>query len=234
MGFTRVLIVDSHPITADSLSLSLDQYDKFVAVACYSYADVPESIQSFEPDIIVINVHQDDFAQGLRALEQSKQVAGDQLAILLAPRSIVLQEMLTLDAVEAGAQGVLIQEELDLQQLVKALTEVGQGRNLIDLDHLRAALSVRRVNETAPHDSLAGAEKLTRREQEVGDLLVAGHSTAQIAAYLSISERTVQSHISNILVKLQVRTRVEAVLQLYQWHKERRQASEQRGSSLSG
>ena len=223
MSATRVLIVDSHPIIADSLSSSLEDRDAFAAMACRTYVEVPECVESFHPQIIVINVHLETVQEGLEACREIMLIPGDQAIVMIAPRSLVEGDTLSLDALEAGADGVLISEDLDLKKLVKALEDLEAGYSLLDPKHLREALALRRAAPPAagtPPD----LSELTPREQEVADLIIAGSSTNEIAEQLSISERTVQNHISNLLTKLNVRTRAEAVARLYMWRHVQAQA----------
>ena len=70
MPATRVLIVDSHPIIADSLSAGLADRDAFSAMACRTYTEVPACIDSFDPEIIVINIHLETVQEGLEACRE--------------------------------------------------------------------------------------------------------------------------------------------------------------------
>jgi DNA-binding NarL/FixJ family response regulator len=224
MPATRVLVVDSHAIIADSLSASLEDRDAFVAMACRTYLEVPECVESFQPQIIVINVHLETVQEGLEACREITLLPGDQAIVMIAPRSLVESDTLALDALEAGADGVLISEDLDLKKLAKALEDLEAGYSLLDAAHLREALALRRTPVPPPSGIPTDLGELTPREQDVADLIIAGSSTNEIAEQLSISERTVQNHISNLLTKLNVRTRAEAVARLYMWRHAQAQA----------
>ena len=100
---------------------------------------------------------------------------------LIAPRSVVAGELFSLDALEAGADGVLISEELDLAKLRKALTDVEAGHSLLDPKQLREALALRRVQSRAIPAELAELSELTPRELEIADLIIGGSSTLEIA-----------------------------------------------------
>jgi len=224
MPATRVLIVDSHPIIADSLSAGLADRDAFSAMACRTYTEVPACMDAFHPEIIVINIHLETVQEGLEACREITQLPGDQAIVMIAPRSLVETATLALDALEAGADGVLISEDLDLKKLVSALQDLEAGRSLLDPDHLRDALALRSTAAAPSSGIPLDLSDLTPREQDVADLIVAGSSTNEIAEQLSISERTVQNHISNLLTKLNVRTRAEAVARLYMWRHAQAQA----------
>ena len=216
MAPTRLLIVDSHRIIADSLSLSLTHNDSFVAMSCSSYSEIVGCIDTFQPQIIVINVRQESIEQGFAACRDIIALSGTYAIVLIAPRILVDGETFSLDAVEAGADGVLISEDLDLNKLTQALWDVEAGHSLLDPKQLREALLLRR-NAPPVEASASPLEVLTPREQEIIDLIARGVSTSAIAEQLVISERTVQNHINNLLTKLKVRTRSEAIARLYMW-----------------
>lgn len=211
----RILVVDSHPIIADSLALLLAHRSSYTTHACSTYTDVPAYAASFKPHIIMVNLHQDTITEGLHACRMCNTISEEQTVVLLATRYMVENEPLLLDAVEAGAAGVLIREELNHSQLITALKELGAGRSLINLHQLRKALAARHIEALACTSTANAVESLTAREQEIANHIAAGASTSSIAAQLNISGRTVQTHVSSILAKLGVRTRVEAVVHLY-------------------
>lgn len=213
---TCILIVDPHPVIADSLSVSLEQHPPFKAESCSAYAEATTCIAQVAPDLVVLSVYQHTVAEGLVTCRACAGVPGKQMIVLLAPRELVEQESFTLDAIEAGADGVLIHEETDLRTLVTTLEHLDSAHSLLDPRRLREGLANRRAAESLAEER-APIDKLTPRERDVADLVMAGKTTPEIAEQLSISERTVQTHISNILAKLNVRTRAEAAVLLYQW-----------------
>jgi DNA-binding NarL/FixJ family response regulator len=223
MAPRRVLIVDSDSIMADGLSLLLDQHSRFSVLACATYQQIAACVESFHPHIIVVNVHQGSTAEGLAACRSITALEGDYMIVVLAPRPLLEGDAFMAEAVEAGADGVLTREDITLPELVDALEKLEQGQSLLDARKLREALIVRSAAPSETNTMPPGTESLTPREREVVDLIAEGSSTGEIAQHLSISERTVQCHISNLLAKLGVRTRVEAVAQLYQWRLAARQ-----------
>lgn len=210
-----VLVIDTQPVMADSLSLSLQHNSSYITRACSDYEAVAACCETHQPDIVVLNVYQDTLAADLEACRMISALPGKRLLVVLAPQPLEEGDTLVLDAVEAGADGVLFRKELDLDQLVAALADLESGRSLIDPQQLREALRVR----SAAAEESPLIESLTPREREIADLLSEGCSTSAIATTLTISERTVHTHVSNILSKLGVRTRIEAVALLYQWRR---------------
>lgn len=216
MVAARVLIVDPHPIIADSLCLSLEQHSSFLLESCTSYAEAMTCATHNSPQIVVLNVYPHTCDESLRTCRELAALVSTPLIVLLAPQELVERDTFMLDAVEAGADGVLIREQIDLTGLVSGLQRLEDGVSLLDPRRLRDALACRRSPSALP-ENLPTVEKLTPREREVAELISQGKSTGEIATELTISERTVQTHIGNILAKLEVRTRAEAAVQLYQW-----------------
>lgn len=217
MSPARVLIIDSASIIADGLSVLLDQESRFNVLSCSGYQEALGCIESFEPRIIVINFHHEAVADGIEICRRITALPKDYMILVLAPGSLLVEDSLMLEAIEAGADGVLAREEVTLPALIAALEDLHAGRSLLDARQLREALGARREAGT-PADAPGGEyERLTPREREVADLIAEGLSTGELAQRLTISERTVQCHINNILTKLGVHSRIEAVVQLYRW-----------------
>ena len=116
----------------------------------------------------------------------------------------VIDDQLVLDAIHNGARGYVV-KEVDTSELVRAIRAVSQGDSAFD--SRSAAAMVRGIN-AAP---LAESRQLTRREREVLKLLARGLSNRAIGRQLYISETTAKFHVGNIIRKLQVTRRAEAV-----------------------
>jgi peptide-methionine (R)-S-oxide reductase len=111
-------------------------------------------------------------------------------------------------AVRAGARGYLL-KGADQEEVVRAITTVAAGGAVF------GALLARRIAEFfagAPSGPATAFPPLTAREREVLDLVAAGRNNAQIAATLYLSPKTVRNNVSNVLTKLQVADRAEAIV----------------------
>ncbi|MGY1712561.1 LuxR C-terminal-related transcriptional regulator [Geodermatophilus sp. SYSU D00758] len=111
-------------------------------------------------------------------------------------------------AVRAGARGYLL-KGADQEEVVRAITTVASGGAVFG-----AALA-RRIAEffaAGPAGPTTAFPQLTAREREVLDLVAAGRSNAQIAAALYLSPKTVRNNVSNVLTKLQVTDRAQAIV----------------------
>lgn len=218
MNVTQIVVIDNHPIFADILSLAISNQANFFARSCHCYEDVLHHIVQFSPQIAVITVHQDVVLESLELCKIISEMSQQIKIVLLIPFSLTNQGTFMVDAIERGVDSILVREEINLSQLVKALEEIRGGRSIIDTRRLRTSLNVRRHT---PSKSTELEGILTNREQEVAHLLADGLATKDIARSLCISERTVQSHISSILSKLDVHTRTEAVVRIYRWRQSR-------------
>lgn len=212
---TCVLIVDSQPIVGAGLDRLLAEQTEFVTAAC-TLTDALPCIELHQPRIVIINLHQHNLSEELQLCRALADVPGERTLLLLAPHTPTWNTVLV-DAFEAGADGVLDRDELQVEALVAALTELTAGRSLWNMRELRQALGSRRADTAKISEIARAVAEFTAREREVFDLLAAGLPNADIAERLSLSERTVQGHVSNVLQKLGVNSRAEAVAAYCKW-----------------
>ena len=204
----RVLVADDHAPTRLEVRAVLEANERFEVCA-----DVPDAAAAVEaaarekPDVCLLDVHMP--GNGIAAVWE--------IAARLPQTKIV---MLTVSeetgdlfaALRAGAAGYLL-KDMDSGRLAAALLDVVEGnaaipRRLVGrmLGEFRDRSSIRRA--TAATEA---GERLTSREWQVLDLMREGHSTAEMARRLTLSQATVRSHVAAILRKLRVSSREEAV-----------------------
>lgn len=117
-----------------------------------------------------------------------------------------------IEYLRAGARGLVFRDG-PAEELVDAIRTVARGHVFISPPIASYIIdSLLRHLPSGAYASAVCLEQLTRREQEIFDLLTTGMSNAEIAAALSVSEKTVKFHVSNILSKLHLRSRVQAVV----------------------
>jgi DNA-binding NarL/FixJ family response regulator len=114
-------------------------------------------------------------------------------------------------ALEAGALGYLT-KDADAQEIQRAIRTVHAGEALLDPSVQLRLIQGLRGREEAPRKRSAAPDDLTPREVEVLRLIAGGHSNAEIADRLVISEATVKTHINNIFSKAELRDRAQAVV----------------------
>jgi DNA-binding NarL/FixJ family response regulator len=189
----RVFIADDHPVVRAGLRTFLDLQDGIEVVGEASDGrEAVERIRSLKPDVALVDLLMPQF-DGIEVIRR----AGD------ATRIVVLTSLADDDkvmpAVEAGAAGYLLKDATP-QQLVDAIVAAHAGGTPL---HPSAATRVVRASRKPV---------LTSRETDVLKLIAAGRSNKQIARDLSVSEKTVKTHVSSLLSKLGVADRTQAAL----------------------
>lgn len=199
----RVLIVDDHPVVRQGLRTFLSIQDDIdvVGEAGDGVGAVSEA-ESLAPDIVLLDLNMPG-GGGQAALEEMR-------ARGLTARVLVLTSMTerghVLPAVRAGAAGYLY-KDVDPHALVQAIRAVHDGNVLFAPE---AAEAMVRAESAAAQDR--GSAALTDREREVLVQIARGRSNREIARVLVVSEKTVKTHVSNLLMKLGVQDRTQAAL----------------------
>ncbi|MBI2858549.1 MAG: response regulator transcription factor [Chloroflexi bacterium] len=204
----RVLVADDHPTFREGLCHFLEKEPDIEIVG--QSADGEETIRlarELIPDVAIIDIAMPKVS-GIEAARQIKETCPT-VAILMV--SAYDYESYLAGALEAGAAGYLL-KNAPVSELISAVRLVHSEEAVFNLK------SIRKMFHTIGGKSPKGkpAPNLHAREVEVLKRIAKGLSNKQIAVELGISQRTVQTHISNIFRKLEVRSRTEAVLRALQ------------------
>lgn len=196
----RVLIVDDHGIVRQGLRmyLTLDSEIEVVGEACTGVQAV-ETVRDLNPDVVLMDLLMPDM-DGVTATAQIRQEFPETEVIALTS---VLEDSSVVGAIRAGAIGYLL-KDTEADELVRAVKAAACGQ--VQISPKAAARLMREVR--APESP----EELTERESNMLHLLAQGLANKEIASQLSISEKTVKTHVSNILSKLHVVSRTQAAL----------------------
>ena len=119
------------------------------------------------------------------------------------------------EALRAGASGFLL-KDAPAEELIDAIRLVARGGGLLAPAITRSVIAEFARRSPAGAPAASAADELTEREREVLMLLTRGRSNSEIAADLVVSEATVKTHVANVLMKLGVRDRVQAVIFAYE------------------
>ncbi|MGW0174110.1 MadR family response regulator transcription factor [Rhodococcus sp. NPDC003322] len=199
----RILLVDDHAILRQGLRSVLDREPDLQVVGESDSRSGAESLAAqIDPDIVLIDLKLgagSDY-EGL-VLCRALSAAHPRMGLLVL--TTFLDERLVLEAVQAGARGYVV-KDVDTTELVRAIRAVSQGESAFD--SRTAATVVQSLGRTGVQ-----SEKLTDREIEVLGLLAKGLSNSGIGEKLFISATTVKFHVSNLMRKLGVTRRAEAV-----------------------
>lgn len=200
----RVLIADDHPIVREGLSVVINSQPDMRLVG--QAADGKQAILLFKelkPDVIVMDLKMPGM-NGLSAIGEIKKL--DQKTPVLVLTSFTDDDMV-IAAIQSGANGVML-KDMPPEQLLAAIREVARGQNT--LHPMVAQKLMLRIQRSAAPDF--SEKSLTHREIDVLKCLAEGQSNREIAMKLSISTRTVTTHVRNILDKLELDNRTQAAL----------------------
>lgn len=200
----RILIADDHTVVRGGLVALLEDIDGIEIVA--EAADGMEAVlktRSVNPDVILMDL-QMPRKTGIEAIEEIKAENPDARILVLTSYS---DDDKVFAAIKAGALGYLL-KETSTADLLQAIRDVYEGES-----SLHPAIARKLIRELNRPTSLPPSdEPLTEREAEVVILVAQGLSNQDIANKLVISERTVRTHVSNILGKLHLANRTQAAL----------------------
>ena len=203
----RVVIADDHPIIRSGVRGELDRSGGFEVAG--EALDGDEALclaQQVKPDVLMLDVNM----PGMKAIQVLRTLKSGGAA----PRVLVLTAYsdpgTVIGLLKAGADGYLLKDE-DPSVIPEAVRAVSKGETWFSPSLPAEVVAIVRENRGA-----AVGDALTEREQQVLQFLVEGCTNKEIAQELQTSERTVEFHVSNILAKLGVKSRLEAAL----WAKE--------------
>ncbi|MFO7538992.1 MAG: response regulator transcription factor [Chloroflexota bacterium] len=196
----KVLLVDDHAVVRQGLRmfLSLDAELDIVGEAGNGEEGLALARQ-LQPDVVLMDL----LMPGLDGIAATAVIRRELPETEVIALTSVLEDRLVVDAIRAGATGYLL-KDTNADDLCQAIKAAAAGQ--VQLSPQAAA---RLMREVRIPDS---PETLTGRETEVLRLVAKGQANKEIAATLSITEKTVKTHVSNILDKLNVASRTQAAL----------------------
>ena len=207
----RALIVDDHALFRRGLEMVLAAEDDIELVG--EASDGAEAVQKAGeslPDVVLMDIRMPK-SSGIEACRAMKEVAPSSKIVML---TISDEEGDLFEAIRAGASGYLL-KDIPLDEVADVVRAVHGGQSLINPSMAAklltefAALNKRDQEERAEQ---VPPPKLTDREMQVLKLVAKGMNNRDIARELFISENTVKNHVRNILEKLQIHSRMEAVM----------------------
>jgi NarL family two-component system response regulator LiaR len=212
-----VLIVDDHAVVRQGLRTFIDlQEDMEVVGEGANGSEAASLARQFQPDVILLDLVMpvmDGVAATSRILEGSP---GSRVLILTS----FGEDDKVFPAIRAGAQGYLL-KDIHPNELVRAVREAHQGKVQLNPDIARRLMSAvaavpqdlaSRAVEPAGVARNSPVDELTGREREVLRMIARGLNNRDIAEAMIISEKTVKTHVSNILSKLGLDDRTQAAI----------------------
>ncbi|MFB4304872.1 response regulator [Actinomadura sp. GTD37] len=208
----QVVLADDQELVRSGFAMILDaQPDIEVVAEAGDGTAAIAAVREHGPDVVLLDIRM----PGLDGIEAAKAVCAE-----TRTRALMLttfdQDDYVYDALYAGASGFLL-KDVRRDDLVHAVRVVAAGESLLAPSVTRRLISD--VTRNRPRAGATASDRLsvlTERERETLGLLGRGLSNAEIAAAMVVSEHTVKTHVSNVLAKLGIRDRVQAVIAAYE------------------
>jgi DNA-binding NarL/FixJ family response regulator len=202
----RVMIVDDEELVRQGLRLILDEEDGIEVVA--DAADgwrALEAARLWHPDVVLMDIRM----PGLDGLEATHRLLAEHAAMRVVVLTTFDTDEHITNALRAGASGFLL-KGASAEQLAEAVRVVASGEALLAPSVTRRL--VERFLLSHPPPPPGTKPQLTDREADVLALLVRGASNAEIASALHLGTSTIKTHVSNLLMKLEARDRIQAII----------------------
>ncbi|MFI1967502.1 DNA-binding response regulator [Streptomyces cinnamoneus] len=200
----KVLLVDDHQVVRRGLRTFLEVQDDIEVVG--EAADGAEGVERAEelrPDVVLMDVKMPGM-DGVEALRRLRELASPARVLIVTSFT---EQRTVIPALRAGAAGY-VYKDVDPDALAGAIRSVHAGHVLLQAEVADALLS----QEESGAGGQGRGNALTDREREVLALIADGRSNREIARALVLSEKTVKTHVSNILMKLDLADRTQAAL----------------------
>ena len=202
----RLMLVDDHRMLREGLRRSMIE-EGFDVVG--EAADGEEAIRLFDevnPDVVLMDVSMPQI-DGVEATRQIRTAHNDARIVMLTMHA---DHSVLTDAIRAGAVGYLV-KDCSVDEVASTVRQAATGDTALSQD-----LAASMLDEVHKIDTPATREEdrlITKREEEVLQLIADGCSTPEVAGRLYISQKTVKNHLASIYEKLDARDRTQAVLQ---------------------
>ncbi|MFB9834067.1 response regulator [Actinoallomurus acaciae] len=207
----RVVIADDQELVRSGFAMILDAQPGIEVVAeAGDGAAALAAVHEHHPDVALLDIRM----PGMDGIEAARAVCAQTDCRVLMLTTFD-QDDYVYDALYGGASGFLL-KDVRRDDLVHAVRVVAAGESLLAPTVTRRLISDLTARRPRPYAGSARLDALTARERETLKLLGRGLSNAEIAVAMVVSEHTVKTHVSNVLTKLGLRDRVQAVIAAYE------------------
>lgn len=202
----RVLLVDDHAMVRKGVRSFLETQPWIMIIGeAENGADACAMVTEHAPDVVLLDLLMPG-TPGIEAARQIKSISPNTQIIALTSSE---EEEHILEAISAGASAYVL-KNVGPRELIGVIRRVAEGEVVIE--PRIAALMVRAMQKPEPQPAITPATNLTVREIEVLRLIAGGLTNSEIAGRLFLSDKTVKTHVSNILSKLQLVDRTQAAI----------------------
>lgn len=202
----RVLVADDHPLFRDGLRAMLASTPDMRLVGEASTGEEAISLAAeLQPDVIVMDIQM----PGVGGIEATRRIVQSSPHVRVLVVTMFEDDGTVFSAMRAGARGYVL-KGANYREMIRAIGAIGSGEAIFS-----PAIAVRLTSYFADMRPAASPQvfpELSDREREILDLIAGGLKNSEIAQRLYLSPKTVRNHVSNILHKLQVADRTEAII----------------------
>jgi DNA-binding NarL/FixJ family response regulator len=202
----RVLLIEDNRLLRDGIKAMLNEQEDIKAVSSTGNGDAFEKAEKYKPHVVLLDL-------GLRSQSSLKVV--EHIKKKLPSTEVVVMDLIPIHSeivefVKAGVSGFIL-KDATLNDFLHTIRSVVKGAKVLPPSLTDSLFShiVEHAVQAGKMDQLIESVRMTKREQEVIDLIALGSSNKEIAIKLNIAVHTVKSHVHNILEKLALHTRLE-------------------------
>jgi DNA-binding NarL/FixJ family response regulator len=205
---TKIFIVDDHSLFREGLAYLLSQIEGLSVIGGAS--DGKEFIEMIEngdlPDLVLMDITM-PFMDGIEACKQAISKYPDLKILALSMND---EQEYYMKMIQAGAKG-FVQKQADKEELAMAISEVVSGGSYFPEDLLRKII-IKMGNKDSISKKAINAYNLTNRELEVLSYICQGHTNAEIAEKMFLSQKTIEGHRANLLSKTETKNSAHLVM----------------------
>ena len=202
----RILVADDHPVFRTGIKALLQAAPEMELVGEATTGDsAVELAAQLQPDVVLMDIKM----PGLNGIEATRQIVHTSPQIRVLVVTMFEDDASVFTALRAGARGYVV-KDIDQDDLIHAIQAVGRGEAIFS-----AAIATRLIDYFAAPQVVVPRDlfpTLTDREREILVLIAQSYTNAEIGRQLMLSSKTVSNYVSNILGKLQVADRAQAIL----------------------
>lgn len=207
-GEIRVVIADDHRAFGEALQIALDkEHDLTVIEVVDGGQEAVRTAADEAPDVVLLDLRMPDI-DGIEAARRIRDQGGTSAVVIVSGQR---DDLALARAIQAGARGV-IDKAASLSEVADAIRMAHRGEPLHRPAEVNRALQTARARSDADKDLQRRMDRLTPRELQVLAAMAAGATSATIAEELGMSPHTVRTHSQNILTKLGVHSKTDAVI----------------------
>ncbi|MFP5319440.1 MAG: response regulator, partial [Acidimicrobiia bacterium] len=204
IGPVRVLVADDHPLYRRGLASTLACIDADVVAEAANGAEAATLAVEHEPDVVIMDLHMPE----LNGIEATRKIVQSLPNVAVLVVTMFDDDESVFAAMRAGARGYVLKDAGD-EEILRAVSAVVAGEAIFSAPIAQRVIGYFSAAGAAAR--LPAFPELTEREREVLELIAQGHDNATIARRVYLSPKTVRNHVSNIISKLQVADRAQAI-----------------------